>query len=408
MQKEKRIPNNPKPEESVILSSLASELFQRPSEFPEVTDWDAVLSESIKQAVFPLVFNTVRDRLPDDVKRKWETIFLQNVATNIRVTAAHTDLHKVLTEHDLPYVILKGVASSKYYPCPELRMMGDVDFLVDSSDLERCGTALVDHGIMRKDDGTHKYHRTYSRRSIEYELHWVVPGTPAVGGEKIQKYCSDIIQEAVRFSGLSGDCIVPSDFHHGLILLLHTAAHLTTEGIGLRHLCDWAVFSEKLSEEDFCEAFEKCLKEIGLWKLARVLTMMSAKYLGATPKQWAAGVEDALLVSLMDDIWNGGNFGEKDPQRKAHSVLMIDAETHRIENRGSLRALAAAVDRKAKLYHPSLANSVILRPLAWTAVCWRYSRLTIQGKRPWMTFGRDEKIAKQRKELFSELELFEV
>ena len=408
MQKEKRIPNNPKPEESVILSSLASELFQRPSEFPEVTDWDAVLSESIKQAVFPLVFNTVRDRLPDDVKRKWETKFLQNVATNIRVTAAHTDLHKVLTEHDVPYVILKGVASSKYYPCPELRMMGDVDFLVDASDLERCGTALVDHGIMRKDDGTHKYHRTYSRRSIEYELHWVVPGTPVVGGEKIQKYCSDIIQEAVRFSGLSGDCIVPSDFHHGLILLLHTAAHLTTEGIGLRHLCDWAVFSEKLSEEDFFEAFEKCLKEIGLWKLARVLTMMSAKYLGATPKQWAAGVEDALLVSLMDDIWNGGNFGEKDPQRKAHSVLMIDAETHRIENRGRLRALAAAVDRKAKLYHPSLANSVILRPLAWAAVCWRYSRLAIQGKRPWMTFGRDEKIAKQRKELFSELELFEV
>ena len=407
MQKEKRIPNNPTPEESVILSSLASELFQKAPEFPEVTDWDAVLSESINQAVFPLVFNPVRDRLPDELKRKWEPIFLQNAATDIRVAAAHTDLHRVLSEHDIPYVMLKGVASSRYYPHPELRMMGDVDFLVAPDDLERCGELLERYGMRRIDDGAHEFHRAYFFRSNEYEMHWSPPGVPAANGEKIRDCFKDIFEEKKLIKISSGNCYVPSDYHHGLILLLHTAIHLTTTGIGLRHLCDWAVFVEHFTEEGFCKCFEACLKNIGLWDFTKALTMTCVHFLGGSNKAWAADVSEDLLNSLMEDTWSGGNFGSKDPQRTAYRMLMIDSGTHKIVKRGVISALAMAIHSKAKAHYPRLAGSYVFLPAAWAAVSWKYCWQVLTKKRPWVRGGKDANAAKRRRELFDQLKLFE-
>lgn len=46
-------------------------------------------------------------------------------------------------------------------------------------------------------------------------------------------------------------------------MLLHVAGHLINTGIGLRHLCDWAVFVAKFSDEGFCEMFEDKLKAVG-------------------------------------------------------------------------------------------------------------------------------------------------
>lgn len=390
-----------------ILSILSSALFGNAPELPDGLDWDALFLESVAQAVFPLVFQATQELLPGDVKRKWEGFFLQTLTLNIRAFIAHTRIHRLLTEHGILYVILKGCASARYYPEPELRTMGDVDLFVDTKDLDRCSELLISRGFNRIDDGTHDYHRTFTFRHIDYELHWRLTGVPTVGGERILAYYSSILADAAKEDNDNGSFMIPSDFHHGLILLLHTASHLTTTGIGLRHLCDWAVFVERFSDDAFCERFEACLKEIGLWELARILTAMCVRYLGASPKRWATGVDEVLAERLLGDIWHGGNFGDKDPQRKSYGVLMTDSDTHKIEDRSILQAFAAAIDRKAKLYHPKMAASHVFLPIAWIAVCCRYSWHALTKQRPWMKFGKDAGAARARKELFRQLKLFE-
>ena len=66
----------------------------------------------------------------------------------------------------------------------------------------------------------------------------------------------DIITSAERGNVSEVEYMVPTAFHHGLVMLLHVAGHLINTGIGLRHLCDWAVFAAKFSDEEFCEMFE--------------------------------------------------------------------------------------------------------------------------------------------------------
>jgi len=86
-----------------------------------------------------MVYSAIQDKLPADQKKLWEKTFYQFVTSGIQVSYEHTEVHNLLTEHNIPYVILNVNVSASYYPNPLLRTMGDVDFLADEHDLERAG-----------------------------------------------------------------------------------------------------------------------------------------------------------------------------------------------------------------------------------------------------------------------------
>lgn len=47
------------------------------------------------------------------------------------------------------------------------------------------------------------------------------------------------------------------NFHHGLVMLLHLFSHLTGARIGIRHLCDWALFLNSIEEKEFLKLFQE-------------------------------------------------------------------------------------------------------------------------------------------------------
>ena len=98
--------------------------------------------------------------------------------------------------------------------------------------------------------------------------------------------------------------------------------HLNGEGIGLRHLCDWAVFVSSMSRAEFCELFEKSLKSIGLWHFACVLTSLCVEYLGCNAESLLEQIDNDSISLYMSDIIKGGNFGQKDDDRSHQALLM--------------------------------------------------------------------------------------
>ena len=287
-----------------------------------------LLNESKAQAVFPLTFSALDSQLKENLSEerysKYNEEFLRYAIAGTQNLAEHGELHKLMTENKIPYVTMKGIVSAMYYPESSLRATGDVDFLVDKTQVGKAGKLLerigfaVDHG--EEDDGIHI---AYNRPPMSiWELHWSVNGIPGNAvGEKIQAEMNQTIATAqtVEIDGVT--CRVPDKLHHGLILLLHTASHLTSEGVGLRHLCDWAVFASSLGDAKFREIFEKKLKNFALWQFAQALTLLGIQYLGAPKRVWALEAVESKkitseqLESLMNDILRGGNFGKKDMNR---------------------------------------------------------------------------------------------
>lgn len=394
-------------EQHVILAVLSNALFGKPLELPAEADWDALFRESVAQAVFPTVFQTVQSFLPEETKKNWEKKFLQYTASNIRVNAAHANLHRLLTEHDIPYVILKGCASARYYPSPELRVLGDVDFLVGVEDLKRCAELLAASGMRRTDDGTHHYHQEFIWQNTVFELHWSLPGIPNTDSEMAKSRVEQFIADSVYVESTCGAFYVPDDFCHGLLLLLHTASHITSEGIGLRHLCDWIVFANRFTEEEFCSRFEEPLKETGLWEFAKILSGLGVRFFGMPEKKWVEGIDRQLLDDLMADVLGSGNFGSKDRGRLGYSGVMREIYLRKIKSHGMLWPFAALMDRKAKELHPKLSRNLILRPLAWSAVVALHARRILTGKRPPVKLGKELKSTRKRRKLYQQLRLFE-
>lgn len=365
-----------------------------------------VLKEADQQAVLTLL-NLNKEELSD-----YYIANAQTTVNNVRIDCEHTEVHRLMTAANIPYVILKGSVSASYYPEPLLRTMGDVDLLIQASDLSKVDQVLRANDfepIEKNDNECHlAYHRTVYGVTSIWEVHWKPNGVPNGNvGNQINEYLSDIITSARKYALSEGECMMPTPFHHGLVMLLHVAGHLINTGIGLRHLCDWAVFVAKFTDEEFCEMFEDKLKKVGLWQFAKLLTQLSIKYLHCPAKKWCGAGDDDYLEMMMVDIMDGGNFGKKDKNRINQAKLMTNTGKGKVDDTSLLKQLFLTMNEKARRGMPITAKIPLLLPVGWIYVGGRHLVRISKGKRPTIDVGNMITGATERKAIYKEFRLFE-
>lgn len=394
--------------ERIVLSLLSNALFDNPIDIPDDVGWKAVICEAKAQAVLPLVFQKA-DLLPDELRPIAEKQVMNMLANNIRIESNHICTHKLMNNAGIPYVILKGCSSAHYYPEPIYRTMGDVDFLIAKENLSPADEVLR-KASFEPWDVNHICHTVYRKPGMHLELHWEIAGMPeGVPGELVRSYMDDVFDTAVRAEIASGELMLPDDFHHGLILLLHTCHHLTGEGIGLRHLCDWAVFAGHLSDDRFRKLFEEKLRAMGLWRFAQLLSQLGSKYLGMPKKDWAEeNIDDALLQSLMLDILAGGNFGLKDRKRRSETMMISSRGKNGVGHSSMLRQFVKSINQIIYEKWPASEKFKPLVPFGWILYGSRYVFRVMIGRRDKPNISKTVSGARERRELYKAFHLYEV
>lgn len=392
---------------TTLLNLLSNALFDSPIEISDAVDWQEVYQESVAQSVVALAFSNLdKSILPEDVANEWEEMTYQVMMSNMQVDSDHAKLHQILSSAKIPYVILKGDASAAYYPDPMLRAMGDVDFLIDKQNIGNVDLLLRKNGF-EPQPNNHECERAYHKGISVWELHWDVNGVP--GGEvgkKIHEYLSDMIEKAEPASLTNGEYLSPTPFHHGLVMLLHVARHMVTGGIGLRHLCDWAVFVEKLGDS-FPEMFEDKLKNVGLWRFAQLLTQLSVVYLKCPEQSWMGDLEHELLDALKDDLFAAGNFGHKDLNRADEAKFITSRKKGGVNDDSVLKQSILSANEIVRK-HWKFADRVPIVYLAgWAFFGGRYAVRSLMGKRKKMNVKDLANSARTRKEIYQKIKLFE-
>ena len=347
----------------------------------------AILKEASQQTVYTMIFPFLRDAIikysPEKFAQKNEQ-FLGNVLQNTANFFEHDELHRLMTENNIPYSAIKGLASAYYYPEASLRDMGDVDFLVRETDFERAKSAVmsigfeIDHG----EEDTSK-HIAFQRKPLSiWEQHRSINGIPNNAAGKI---------------------------HHGLIMLLHIISHMTSEGIGLRHLCDWAVFVERLGNDEFTELFEDKLKSFGLWRFAQIMTLVSQEYLGISEKKWAQNnsIDKKQLENVITDILNGGNFGKKDMNRYREIKYISNRGENTVDDKSIVSQGLSTLNRKVYNDYGWIDRHRFFLPIGWVAEGGKYIGLLITGKRKNKGTSVMLREAAKRKDIYSQMQLFE-
>ena len=406
---------------SLLLQVVSAALFDKKAPDVAANQLMPLVHESKAQAVYPLAFTVIdsqlQEKLTDEQYAACSEEFFRYAIAGTQNLAEHSELHELMTSNEMPYVAMKGLASAMYYPEPNLRSMGDVDFLVAKENVSQAGKLLesigfkVDHG--EEDDGIHI---AYTRPPMSiWELHHSVNGIPNNEiGELIRAEMDKTIPTAESAEVDGSTCRLPDKFHHGLIMLLHTASHLTSEGVGLRHLCDWAVFASTLSDAEFREIFEKKLKRFGLWRFAQALTLLGIRYLGAPNRVWTLEaveshkLDASTLEGLMNDILSGGNFGTKDMNRYREIKYISDRSEGTVgKSSGILRQGFKAMNDKVRRDYKALGKHNVLLPVGYLAVGGKYIGLLLTGKRKSSGTKQMFKEAADRKRIYSSLKLFD-
>lgn len=393
-----------RPEQKQLLDIVAANMRGQKYTLP-IADYELLLKECNAQAVLLQVFDTIpQTNLPEDPKRVNK--LLGRYAGNLNVHNQHAQLHRLLEKHGVDYCVLKGSASAYYYPNPTLRAMGDVDFLVAPDMIPQVTELLKNEGFTPWEE-EHACHIVLRKPGAHLEMHFEPAGMPdGKAGELMRQYLANIFDETenVEIDGMVFR--KPSDFHHGLILLMHTYHHLLSEGIGVRHLVDWSAFISALDEDVFVNLFEEKLKTIGLWQFVKIISGAANMYLGAPYRKWMGEIDEDLCTDLMEDILSGGNFGEKDGSRVYQGLAISDRGKDGLQ-KTSLVQVFASLNALAKNRYHIMQKVPFLLPIGWLLIClrrigkiWR-KELSM----PKLT-GFGGKVS-SRKKLYHQLKLFE-
>ncbi len=350
---------------STLLKLLSNALFDANVEidFANV-DLEELFEESNQQTVNALVF----DKLPLDfieshpeVCNLWQLYSLQTVKNNMAEFLANAELESLFQKAGLQMCTIKGFACAYYYPDPTLRQMGDIDFIVHKDKLEECKNFLIESGYTRVDnDGDHDFHISFKKDKMLYEMHEKVTTFVDDAGY-IEKYLENVIENAIPAEFDLGKILIPDAFTHGLIMLLHMQRHMFTGGgIGLRHLCDFAVFVNSISDEEWRAMFEEKLKKVHLWGFARALGKVSEKHLHMPTKEWFADADEELADQLLGDMIIAGNLGNRDKKRY-QELLFVSSD---VNHRGNLAGLYNSYINKVYSWSPRVRKHKVLLPFA--------------------------------------------
>lgn len=397
--------NNIPVDQKIILGLLGKNLFSADFQPPKDTDWTAVAKESRAQTVFSAVFYNYKElSLSEELAGKVKIALMKHTISNAECFKNHSYLHELMTKNGISYCAVKGVASAAYYPDPLMRTMGDVDFYVHPDDIDDAIEVFKNEGFAL-DKGNHPHHIVMHNGSKHFEMHFK-PVAYHGGwiGEIFDEYWSDIRETAEMNDSSLAVYLGPSVFHHGFILLTHLQHHLFHEGVGLRHFCDWAVFANSFSNDEFISVFESRLKRIGLFRLAQLLSLGAVKYLGMTHREWMGDDYDTAEELLLD-IMRGGNFGRKDRRRVYEGMFICDRDAGNVK-RGRLGILISSMNRAVDYKWRSAKSFPLLYPIGWIYFFVRYLFRVIIGKRKINLIDNYRKSG-ERKKKYAKLKVFD-
>ena len=387
-------------EQRVLLHLLSNNIFGTDKKIPKDINCEELLKEAESQAVTAIICNNKKYFEQPD-----RALVLRHVAISSKVLANHTLVHKIMTEAGIPYTVLKGAASAYYYPEPIIRTMGDVDFLVKKQDVKRASEVLKQKGFTSWDED-HICHIVFTKGKIHLEMHFEPAGIPnGKAGKIAREYLSDIVDCSTLVENNPCTFVNPGKFHHGFVMLLHMQHHLLSEGIGLRHLCDWAVFVNSFSNDEFEKVFKDKLQKIGLWKFAQTISLTAHIAIGL-PYQNFMGKEKELATALLCDMISGGNFGIKDDNRTGEGMFISNRGKDGIHHSRFVQFIIS-LNRIVYSNWSITKKLKILLPIGWIYFCARRIFRESIGKRKKTELKKVLINSKTRKELYKQLELFE-
>ena len=379
-----------------VLALLRGALWGEEAVYPADTDWQAVTKELQAQAVMGVVAGSdIPECVPAQTRAQWESLALLQGSQFYRLLYQQDEMLALLEKNDIHLVILKGMAAAVYYPNPEMRAMGDIDFLVSRDQVERAYELMrADGYVLYQEKEANNKHIVLVKGDTSFELHRYFGKFDSIDkmrrmDDLVQRGLQNIVQQHCAGSIFP---MLPT-LANGLVLLEHAAGHFST-GLGLRHMVDWMMYVYScLTDTVWQQEFYPTAQALGLDLFAKTLTKMCQIYLGLPQTMhWCESADTKACDQLMAYVLEQGNFGGKQTDFSSKVERVLSDQKSVV---GWLRQL-----QESGMCHWEAAKRyAVLKPFAWIYGGCRYACLALGRKQAIARLWQEKSISNQRNNL---------
>lgn len=288
---------------------------------------------------------------------------------NRYLTKALEQLSALYQAHDLPFVLLKGLGLSLFYPDPTLRTGGDLDTLFyRSGDYERANALLEAEGYYLHDDSEVRYGHTaftYGRTVVENHARAVF-----FDHKKYNQFFDDLVWEAAQsdaFLTITYEGYTFKTLPHELNIVytfIHMFFHWLHWGVGFRQYCDWIRLMTQLKGQVDTKEIERIAGALDILYPMQLFAQAAEEYLRVAPEVFPFSRlegHDPYSDQIVRDVLRSGNFGFSQRPERARSRLMTDFRKLLFKARRSYRLHAIAPTHASRIIWGSIIGHLMLR-----------------------------------------------
>lgn len=293
--------------------------------FDEHTDWQSLYQSAKRQTLLGIVFDGMQ-HLPQELRPKrelylkWCNTLMQIEENNHLLNRELSNVYALYRTNEIEPVLLKGQGAAQNYRNPLHRQCGDIDLYIGTRNYDAANRLLRQESTDEHEEN-HK-HTCIHWHGVDIENHRVLsrlssPFSDQNFQREIGRWHNTAACRSLEIEGCQAT-LPPLSFDVSYVLT-HSVLHFLNEGIGLRQVCDWAMMLHAQREEIDREKTVKLLQQWGLSKAARVFGVIAVNYLGLPKEELPIPFTEKELKTgewLLNDIWQGGNFGQHDQKRK--------------------------------------------------------------------------------------------
>ncbi len=275
----------------------------------------------------------------------------RNVAVSEQQMHELQELFSMFEKEGIDYLPLKGTVLKSLYDHADMRSMGDADVLIRLSDRDRIAAILTERGYTAMGESDHEI--VWRHPSLLLELHKrVVPERD----KKYYAYFGDGWADAQLVEGASHRYAMP-DERMLVYLFVHFTKHYAGAGIGIKHMVDLWVYTQKCPDLDH-EYVENELDKLGLLTFYRNVMH--------TLQVWFGDAEMTELDAFITDvIFQNGVFGSE--ENSAVARLSQKTAQDGVKNTKFRRMLTLVFPpySSMKYIFPVLQKWPFLLPVMW-------------------------------------------
>ena len=306
-----------------LLALVRASLWQQPADETWFSncevDWRKLGQLALQQTVGILAFEAAF-ALPSSIRPPKEWIqrafaFIEaNRRTHMLIDGCVAESVSKLRDEGIAAVLLKGQAYARAYPGTYMRQCGDIDLYVGEGGYIPAYAAVKKFGWEREDKllNTAK-HYGCRLHGIRIELHRIAGLLPSRSADrKFQQWSQTQLNGSPRYLVIGGGQVnVPDPVFDLVFVFMHLYLHFLKGGIGLRHVCDWAMLMHAHAKEIDPVELEKKLKEFRLLKGWKSFTPIAVDHLGLPEAECPFySIENRRKSErILSMIMKEGNFG---------------------------------------------------------------------------------------------------